>query len=519
MRVVSAAQMRMIEERAEARGTSSERLMENAGCTVAKQVSELLGDRLPNVTILILVGPGNNGGDGLVAGRYLHDWGAQVNLLLWSRRLEGDDNLDRLLQRGIEAYAVVGQPDLARVVEMVSGVDIVVDALFGTGKVRPISDGLERILAQVAKEKERRPSMSVVTVDLPSGMDADTGSVDPATLSADLTVTFQFPKLGLFQFPGAGKVGRLVIADIGIPEELAKDVSVETISREWVKKSLPPRPAYANKGTFGKVLVIGGSLNYIGAPCLSCMGAMRVGAGLVTLAVPKSIHPIVAEKLTEATFLPLPEAEPGVIGSEALDQMNEVAGQYDVILIGPGIGRHFATVNFIRRFLLGNTSVAGRKIVLDADGLYALSRTVEWWRSLAANLVITPHPGEMARLTGKTVQEVESDRFGIASKCANDWRIVVTLKGAYTIISSPQGSSRINTFANPVLATAGTGDVLSGAIAGLIAQGLDSYVAASCATYVHGWAGEILRLELGDAGAVAGDLLSKLPLALKITKE
>lgn len=518
MKIVRVAQMKQLEDLVIQQGISSERLMENAGRSVATEIAKFRGGTLNSAKILILVGPGNNGGDGLVAGRYLYDWGADVTCFFWGRTLESDPNKNRLIHRGVRLLDPGISSETEKIADNVKTADIIIDALFGTGRQRPISGGLENILGIIAAEKATRPALDIVAVDLPSGIDADTGAVDPATLSADVTITFAYPKLGHYLFPGAGSIGRLVVSDIGIPDELGGDIPVETITSEMVASLLPNRPANANKGTFGKVLVIGGSLNFTGAPCLAAMGALRSGAGLVTVAVANSIHQIVASKLTEPTFLPLPEAEPGIIGPEVVERLNEVVGQYDVVLIGPGLGRHYSTINFLKRFLLGNVSLAGQNVILDADGLYALSGTTHWWRSLSARLIITPHPGEMARLMNKSISEIETDRFGYASRAAADWRVVVTLKGAHTIVSDPKGITRFDTHQNPALASGGTGDVLSGLIAGFVAQGRDLLTAACCGVYIHGQAGDLAREDLGDTGVIAGDLLARLPLAIKGTR-
>ena len=293
------------------------------------------------------------------------------------------------------------------------------------------------------------------------------------------------------------------------------------ITAEWVKSVLPKRPIEANKGTFGKVLVVAGSVNYTGAAYLACSGAIRVGAGLVTLATAASLQPILASKLTEVTYLPLPETSLGIISSEAARMVERELNNYNVLLMGCGLGQHPATVNFIKSLLFGE-AVRLPPTVLDADALNALagpSDEGDWWRKLTDNAILTPHPGEMARLAGVSVEEVQSDRVGIAKKMAQKWHKTVVLKGAYTIIATPDGQARINNIANPGLATAGTGDVLSGVIAGLLAQGLASEDAAVCGVYLHAEAGEIVKEKLGDAGMIASDLLPVLPLAIKKLKE
>ncbi len=294
--------------------------------------------------------------------------------------------------------------------------------------------------------------------------------------------------------------------------------AAELITAEWVRSVLPRRPIGANKGTFGRVLVVAGSANYVGAAYLACSGAIRVGAGLVTLATPAGVQSILASKLTEVTHLPLPESGPGILSPEAAEIVGKELNNYNVLLIGCGMGQHPATVNLIKSLLL-EPSVDLPPTVLDADALNALAGIPEWWRKLTDNVILTPHSGEMSRLAGVSVEEVQADRAGIAKNMAQKWHKTVVLKGAYTIIATQDGQTRINNVANPGLATAGTGDVLSGVIAGLLAQGLARREAAACGVYLHAEAGEIVKEKLGDAGMIASDLLPVLPLAIKRLKE
>jgi len=344
MKIVTADQMQGIENQAVARGISLEMLMENAGRAVATQVSQVL----PSVIgkrVLVLVGPGNNGGDGLVAGRYLRDWGAKVDICLCAPRAQNDKNLKSAIQRGIPIIHAYEGGNLAEFGVAISSADVIIDALFGIGKIRPIEGIFKEVLQKVSLVKGRKSKPVLVAVDLPSGLNSDTGEVDPSCPYADITVTFGFPKVGLFNFPGAEKVGKLIIADIGIPQDLAQDINVELITEQWVREALPQRPLNAHKGSFGKVLVVAGSINYIGAAYLACMGAARVGAGLVTLATASSLQPILASKLTEITYIPLPEAKTGVLGSKAISTLQLELGNYDVLLLGCGLGQHPETWN------------------------------------------------------------------------------------------------------------------------------------------------------------------------------
>jgi len=516
MKVVTAEQMQQIDRRCADIGLPTAVLMENAGKAVAEEVSQILGTTSQQ-HILFLIGPGNNGGDGLVAARHLHDWGAKVSLYLCVPRSPDDPNLKLVQERGIASLDATQDENLHGLSEWLSSATAVVDALFGTGRSRPLRGIFVPVLDRVSAARKKQPHLRLIALDLPSGLDADTGAADPACLYADNTVTLGFPKLGLFSFPGAERAGKISIVDIGIPSNLAEAVTVELITAEWARSVLPKRPLGANKGTFGRVLVIAGSTNYIGAAYLACSGAIRVGAGLVTLAIARSLQPVLASKLTEVTYLPLPESHPGIISSEAARLIHQQLEQYDVLLLGCGLGQSQQVARFVAATILHSRKRLP-PLVLDADALNTLAQIPRWWRELADDAILTPHPGEMARLAGVSVDEVQRDRAGIARRAAPEWNKTVVLKGAYTVVAAPDGKAKISPIANPGLASAGTGDVLSGAIAGLVAQGLSLFEAAALGVYLHGEAGEMVKDKLGDAGMIATDLLPVLPLAIKQLK-
>lgn len=517
MKVLTTEQIRQAEQGCVPMGISIDMLMENAGRAVATEVRRMHPD-IKKQRILVLIGPGNNGGDGLVAARYLHDWGAKVTVYLCSQRPPDDANLKLVQERNMTGIEAATDANLAQLDKLLTSTNDVIDALFGTGVSRPLSGIFGQVLDRVKKAKEKRPSLHIIALDLPSGLNSDTGAVDDACLHADDTITLGFPKVGLFRFPGAERVGKLTIADIGIPPHLVATVTTELITPEWAKSVLPRRPLQANKGTFGRVLVIAGSINYIGAAYLACSGAMRVGAGLVTLAMPVSLQPILASKLTEVTYLPLPESQPGLIAASATKVVLEQLAQYQVLLMGCGLGQSQPTAAFVPSILCSPKQPLPA-LVLDADALNILASIPQWWQQIPGDAIITPHPGEMARLTGLSVAEIQADRIGIANKLAAEWQKTVVLKGAYTVIAAPDGQVKINPVANPGLASAGTGDVLAGAIAGLVAQGLPLFAAAALGVYLHGQAGELVTANLGDAGMTASDLLPALPLVIKQLKE
>jgi len=518
VKIVSTNEMQDIERGSANQGIPAEVLMENAGLAFAQKVKGWLGS-VVGQQILFLIGPGNNGGDGLVAARHLHDWGARVNVYLGSQRREDDPNYKIVIERAIPIAIADEDKHLADLDSVLSTSDVVIDALFGTGKIRPLEGTMRDVLTRVKGVREANPDLKVIAIDMPSGLDADSGTADPSCLASDLTVTLGYPKTGLFSFPGRDLIGDLTVADIGIPSNLAEGIATELITEDLVRSILPRRPNSAHKGTFGRVLVCAGSLHYIGAAYLACEGAMRVGAGLVTLAMARSLQPILAAKLTEVTYTPLPEAEPGFISSEASQILHESLADNDVLLMGCGLSQHPSVMEFIRDSLLEMPPSLAPILVLDADVLNALAQTPQWWQRLDQDAILTPHLGEMVRLSGLSVEDIEGERLKVAREHAALWQKTVILKGTPTVIASPDGSARISAIVNPGLASAGTGDVLSGAIAGLLAQGLSYYDAATCGVYLHGLAGEMVRMELGDAGMVASDLLPALPRTIKNIKE
>jgi hydroxyethylthiazole kinase-like uncharacterized protein yjeF len=514
MKIVTAEQMRQIDRECVRRGITVGTLMENAGRAVAEEVKASLGD-LKDKHIVCLAGGGNNGGDGLVAARYLYDWGSKVDIYLCAPRPPDDANLKLARERGINCIEAGEDKNLEKLAGLLANAAGIIDGLLGTGKIRPLKGVFKQALEKAAQAQKERGA-KIIAIDLPSGMDADTGEIDPVCPRADITVTLAFPKLGLFSFPGAERVGKLKIADIGIPESLAEAITTELITDSWAKTVLPRRPLNANKGTFGRVLVTAGSFNYIGAAGLACQGAQRAGAGLVTLATAASLQPILAAKLNEVTYLPLPEVQPGFISVEAVDAITRQINLYDTLLMGCGLGQEPSTIEFVSSLILEKKLPLP---VLDADAINILPKIPEWWQWLTDDAILTPHPGEMARLCGLTIDEIQADRLGITRRFAAEWHQTIVLKGAYTVITTADGRCRMSPFANPGLASAGTGDVLAGVIAGLVAQGLMPFDAASLGVYLHGRAGEMVREKIGDAGMIASDLLPVLPLTIKQLKD
>ncbi len=514
VKVVSAAQMRRIEDRSEVAGVSKDTLMENAGLEVARAVRRRLG-HLPGVRVLVLVGPGNNGGDGLVAARHLHRWGACVLAYLCGRRPSPDPKLDSLRELGTPVVRASDDEDLALLREWLSLAHAVVDSVLGTGRSRPIEGALASILDEVSRSRSSRRDLPLLALDVPTGLDADTGALDPLTPRPDVTLAPGYPKLGMFALPGAESVGALEVLDIGLPPGLDDDVQVELMTAASAARLAPPRSLAAHKGSFGRALIVAGSPNYVGAARLAALAATRVGAGLVTLAIPATLQPSVATGATEPTFIPLPEASPGFADPErAAPLLLDAMPDYDSLLVGCGLGQDERTRDLLERLLLSGAPLP--PAVVDADALnFLASRGDGWSEFFTQGAVLTPHPGEMSRLTNEPSARLQADRVASATNAAAAWGKVVALKGAFTVVAAPDGRVALSPFANPGLASAGTGDVLAGAMAGLLAQGVALFDAATLGVYLHGAAGERVRAELGDAGMVATDLLPELPRAIR----
>jgi len=510
MRLVTAGQMRQLEESAERSGISTSLLMENAGLAAAQEAWMLLGT-LESRVIAVLAGPGNNGGDGLVAARHLFDWGADARVYLVRSR-EPDANLAQLRERGLPIVTADQDPEFHRLEELLAASHLIIDALLGTGQSRPIAGVLGEMLMRVAAARGRTVPPKLLAIDLPSGLNADTGALDALTPRADETVTFGVAKLGLYTLPGNHATGRIEVVDIGIPADAEADLPLSLMTPAWARDHLPHRPNDANKGTFGKVMAVTGSLNYAGAAFLAGAGAYRAGAGLVTLAIPASLEASLVPLVPEATFLPLAELD-GALAPESLPELRRSLEGYDSLLVGCGVGHRPHTQDFIRSLLYERESDGLPSLVVDADGLNALAADDGWWRHFSAPAILTPHPGEFARLARMTVSEVQAGRVQAALDHARDWNKIVVLKGANTVVALPDGHALLSPFANPALATAGTGDVLAGTIAGLLAQGLEPREAAAAGVYLHGMAGELLSQRYGDAGGLAGDLVRLLPAA------
>lgn len=512
MKLLTADEMRELDRRAiEEIGIPGVVLMENAGRGAAEQLCRRFSDLWPGPA-LILAGKGNNGGDGYVIARHLlnRGWRVRTVVLTDEAQVSGDAaiNLRALQRSGGELAFATDDGRLSRALRQGRDARLVVDALFGTGLASEIVGHYATAIDWV-----NAAGLPVLAVDIPSGVDATSGRILGRAVGADLTVTFALHKLGHALYPGAGLCGDLEVVDIGIPAPLLAKAGDrhQMVDAAAAISLLPARPATGHKGTFGHLLVVAGSTGKAGAAAMTAEGGLRSGAGLVTVACPASVQAALAIKLTEAMTEPLAEVD-GALSLQALAALQQLAGGKSALALGPGLGQADETFALVRRLVRESPL----PLVLDADGLNAIVEHLAVLRERPpGSAVLTPHPGEMARLTGRTVAEVEADRVGVARAFARRHRVVLVLKGARTVTALPDGRVRLNGSGNPGLASGGMGDVLTGLIGGLLAQGLSPAAAAVLGVYLHGRAADRLQQTLGNAGMIAGDLLRELPVTRK----
>lgn len=506
MKLVDAAEMRELDRRAiEEVGIPSLVLMENAGRTTY----QILRREFPHLAgpVAVVAGRGNNGGDGSVVARYLAQAGIPVTIFLVAGRdqVRGDAlvNLEIAARQGIEIVEVKAEKDLNPLAHHLARAGLIVDALLGTGLNSEVRGLLRLVIDEI---NHLRPP--VLAVDIPSGLCADTGQPLGAAVKAQVTVTYGWPKKGQILAPGRDYAGRLWQVDISIPPELAKDVAVELAEAGEMRTLLPARPFASNKGAFGHLVVLAGSEGKTGAAVLCSAGALRAGAGLVTLGVPASLNDILEVKITEAMTLPLPEAiGDRALGIKALEPLQNFLENKTALALGPGLGTLPETVELVRHLARHLPS----PMVIDADGVNALAGDPGWLKDAAGPRILTPHPGEMARFLGTTTQEVQADRLAAARGAAAQSGALVVLKGAQTLVADPQGRVSINSTGNPALASGGTGDVLTGLIGGFLAQRLTPWDAARLGVYLHGLAADYWVEQHGPRGLIAGDLLTIFP--------
>lgn len=516
MKLATAQDMRKIDELAvKEHGLTIARLMESAGAAVVKAMMEAWED-LPKKTVGLLCGKGNNGGDGLAAARLLKQKKASVVVILTGEvedlSPEAQTQYHKAKSARVPILSVLNSEDVATAKAALEECDLLVDALFGTGLSRPL-EGISRELVQAAKALGK----PVVAVDIPSGLSADSGSPLGEALPAQITVTFGLAKIGFYTPVGSNFTGRVVVDDIGFPPALleAPFLKNELTESEMVRRTLPPYDENTHKGTRGRVVIVAGATGLTGAAALSAYGAQRIGAGLVTVACPESLIPILGAKLTEPMTAPVPEVEGGFLSLRATGRILYLTTNVNAVVIGPGIGRHRETAQLLREVLTKLTV----PMVVDADALNLLGGQLDIFKAVRVSAILTPHPGEAAWLLKTTISEVEQNRVKVAKQIAEGYNVTVVLKGRFTVIAAPDGRVRINPTGNRGLATGGTGDVLSGIVGGLLAQRLSPFDAATAGVYLHGLAGEKASRRLGPDGLLAGDLLPLLPRLLRQIRE
>ncbi len=510
MKIVTVEQMRAVEAASVRYGVSLDQLQRNAAAAVAREMEQALPMRTRPA--LFVVGTGNNGRDALMAAQLLRQRGWNVQAFL-APGVASEDIRRLLTEGGVPLYGYSRVDDLEILRRWVHDAGLVVDGLLGIGIRGVVRDPLARIIS-VVNEESGAAAVPVVGVDLPSGIDADMGEVAGVAVRCDLTVSLGCVKAGLLRWPAAEYVGELVPVEIGLPEESTEAISSELLIEESVARMIPPRPLQGHKGTFGRVLVVAGSRDFAGAPFLVGAAAARAGCGLVTFAVPQWQRAILAPMLPEATYLLPDEAEEGLSTVMNRREVAEVLPRCQALVLGPGLGQSDASAALALGVLEAAAAEMGLGVVVDADGLNALAGQEGWWERIGTGRVLTPHPGEMARLTGLSIAEVNADRWSVAREAARRWQQTVVLKGAFTVVAGPDGVVTVSPFALPALATAGSGDVLAGLIAGLMAQGTAPDEAARAGVYLHALAAQRALEARGIDRLLAGDLLPEIPVAI-----
>ena len=505
MKFCTAAEMRRLDEKTISEcGIPGVVLMENAGRGASVLVLKHFGE-LGRRLVAVICGRGNNGGDGFVMARVFHGWGARVRIfLLGEREKVGGDariNLEAAMNMGLEIVEIKDESHLELL--DLTGADLIIDAILGTG----LSSEVRGLFRDVIERINSSPA-PVAAVDMPSGLDSDTGRVMGTAVAADLTVTFGLPKVGLLLPPGEELAGRLEVVDIGIPPHvLAEADPGKEILLEDNLRLLDPRARDGHKGHYGHVLIVAGSAGKTGAAAMTGLAAARSGAGLVTLAVPASLNPILEEKVTEVMTEPLAEDEPGFLSKLSAEQVLELSAGKSVLALGPGLSTRPGAEDLIRVLV----EECELPLVIDADGLNALAGGSDLLKKAKREVVLTPHPGEMSRLVGCSTVKVQEDRLGTAVEFAKDYGVVLVLKGYRTVVAAPDGRLFLNSTGGPYMASGGMGDVLTGMIAGLAAQGLSCLDAARLGVFAHGLAADLTAADQGQIGLLASDILERLP--------
>ena len=512
MYLVTASEMQEMDRRTiEDLGIPGMVLMENA----ARGATRFFLEKFPDIEkrkVGVIAGRGNNGGDGYVMARYLKQKGVEVAvyLLASADRVQGDAaaNLKFLKPLDIPLVEIPDENTLLRFQSEMTEVEIWIDAILGTGLKSDVRGFFKSVIEFI--NSSNRP---VFAVDIPSGLNSDTGQVCGTCIRAKATATFAFAKSGHFIHPGPQYSGELDIIDIGIPATVADEVN----PRQWlitpkdIPACIPPRRPDAHKGTTGHVLVVAGSPGKTGAAAMTSISALRSGAGLATLGIAESLNPVLEPQVLEAMTAPLPETQPGILGESAFGPLSQLMADKKCVAIGPGLGQAKDTKKLVGKII----ETAGQPLVVDADGLNCLAGQTGLLKKSGAQIILTPHPGEMARLAGGSVGDVQQDRIKCAREFAVSFNVHLILKGANTVIALPDGRIYINSTGNAGMASGGMGDVLTGVLAGLIAQGLSPEDACRAGVYLHGAAADRLAREIGPRGYLAGEVMDAIPRAIK----
>lgn len=510
MKVLSPEQMRQLDEIAiEKYKIPSIVLMENAAISVKEEILNL--DK-SFYRIIILCGVGNNGGDGFALARHLINEGFSVLVFTVGdiKKISEDALVNYNILKSLEVSIknindVSGINHLSKIIQ---GNDLIVDALLGTGLTGEVRPLMTKVIEAINSSKNY-----VISVDIPSGVNGNTGDINGIALQADKTVTLFLPKYGNILYPGASKNGELIIKSIGVRQSIVQDLNIknEIIDHEMVKQLLPKRLSNSHKGTFGTAHIIAGSVGMTGAAILTCRAALRAGLGLLKLYIPESINSIISTNLPEVITVSLSESRKGVIGLNNIPNILEDIKKADVISIGPGSGTSNELYEIINKIIL-NSEVP---LVIDADGLNAISKNIELLKEKKSPAILTPHPGEMSRLIDKPIEEIEKNRVSIVREFAQEYDVYLVLKGARTIIGSPHGDILINVSGNSGMATAGMGDILTGIITSLVAQGVPLLDATILGVYIHGYTGDIMSKRKGEYSLIASDIVEGISQVFK----
>ena len=508
MKVSTVDEMRNLDRSAmEDFGISDDLLMENAGQAVYFVILKEFGIR--NKKFAIFCGSGNNGGDGLVVARKIHSNGGEATIFLLDDEAKftgiARRNFEIVSKMPIEIHKV---SSIAPIKSAILHSDAIVDAIFGTGLTREIG-GVYKDVIQVISESKK----TVFSVDIPSGINGDTGEVMGAAVKANYTITFGLPKIGNMLYPGYDRCGKLYVSHISFPPSLYNTDSIKVEINNPVK--LPKRDKNAHKGDFGEVLFIAGASSYLGAPYFSALSFLKAGGGYSRLAAPTSISPFLANKGSEIVFVPQKETSSGSIALESKDELLELSQRVDMVVMGPGISLHEETQELVRKL----AQEIKKPLLIDGDGITAVARDTEIIRNREAATILTPHLGEMSRITKMETGEINKNKIEILQRTAKELSSVIVLKGAHSLIGYPDGTVFINLSGNPGMATAGSGDVLTGTIAAMFGLGLPLQDAVRVGVFMHGLAGDLAAKDKGEDGITAQDILDYIPNALKHYRE